>query len=229
MYQLWVNQYRKNYWHNKPGLLDLLCQHISGAQWQVSVPQFLQNSPIRWAAGVSSGCHHGLLWMETAVSVHWGATTISASIYTGVACSISLLNVWCIEVFSTIFSQLYQHLKKKLLGSPNIIKVKSYCVGRQQLEKFSIYADDLRHVFVSCNILSDKSYSQYSVVHLALLHVGWGTSHLYYKHKTTSSNICTMLCKRSSNLIWSMKWTIFFYIFRPITMVGSTPTMPGSS
>ena len=58
---------------------DLLCQHISGAQWQVSVSQLLQNSSIRWATGVSSGCHHGLLWVETVVSAYRRAATVPAS------------------------------------------------------------------------------------------------------------------------------------------------------
>ena len=56
---------------------DFLCQHISGAQWQISVPQLLQNSSIRWTAAVSSGYHHVQLWVETSISLHWARPTIS--------------------------------------------------------------------------------------------------------------------------------------------------------
>ena len=130
-------------------ITDLLCQHISSAQWQVSVPQLLPNSPIRWAAGVSSGCHHGLLWVETAVSVHWGATTVPASMleqlilcFIFYSCSLNKYSTDCTH-------QLYQYLKNIQLETPNITRVKSYCFGGRQLQNYSIHAEDSAFVFVS--------------------------------------------------------------------------------
>ena len=118
---------------------DLLCQHISGAQWQVSVPQLLQNSPIRWAAGVSSGYHHEPLQVETTVCVHWGTTTVPRGTRFLVQCTIK-----CIKA-SYISVQLNQLLQQ----AENInISVRD-TLHWDSLTNFTKFADMISYMFVS--------------------------------------------------------------------------------
>ena len=58
--------------------------------------------------------------------------------------------------FCVLFWQMYQSLRKR--ESKTITKVKSYCLGRQQLQNYTISADESVILFVSGDIHSRLRY-----------------------------------------------------------------------
>ena len=134
--------------HTYYGHADLLCQHICGAQWQVSLQQILQNSPIRWIAGISSGCHYGILWVETAVSVHWGAATVCWGIYH----STLEYNNDCYLFNALYYLMQLNYLLWRTLQPVASINV-AFPVHVNDLQNYTQFAGKISHVFVSYHLM----------------------------------------------------------------------------
>ena len=55
-----------------------------------------------------------------------------------------------------LFRQMYQHLKKIQLET--VIRLKSYCFGRQQLQNYTIFANESVILFVSGNVVANHYF-----------------------------------------------------------------------
>ena len=85
-------------------------------------------------------------WRQLSVFTEEQPQFLQVRVYS--LCILCLLH--CLLFYDCVY-QLYQRLKNMQMSSPNITRVKSYCFGKQQLQNYTSYADNLAFVFVSGN------------------------------------------------------------------------------
>ena len=123
--------------------------------------------------------------------------------------------------------QFYQQLKTEQLRTPNITRMTSYCFGPEHLQNYSIIADESVFALVSISFVGNKIQA-----HLVML-IQNEEPHIFLLNARPRMSTFILCAVRSLNVynnsevILSLLSSLQYN--RPITMGGSTPTMPGSS